>query len=591
MAQVTDQFTLDSAPLALTTDAAAAAHEATAPAALKTTTPALHETTDAAAAAQAARAAERKALQQRRCGHATDGSSSLFYEVGSGREALPVAPQAVRAKACSQYPLQARQVTSLRKYLRTEMDYEVITPEGIHLTLKMKPSTRDEALTLSFLTELLKASARAPLCEWLHHLSISPAGLRPEDHQMVRMLIASTGPTSLMAWAQDHDLQVYQAAAQEIATTWDDPHAANLLCCEGEVPAKPNAAAVKPYIQALSERAARWPENLRPLLADLIKVALECLPSKQHDYLVTLQHLLQLSSQGLYEALLTLGQSLPKGCALAALLQPEAWTQSGANLHTFLAATKIQLKTKRARKATSKKSRSKVAATPNAIETAAPTASEPERLEATETSIDAVPTASEPECLEAAEANFDAVPTASEPECLEAAEADFDAAPTASEPERLEFAEAPAIIERDNFESAADEVEVLATSEAVRGESEASSGATAVYPAEVMGSSDEAKSAFTVSSFALAVDKAMAEPARYGLVAELTEAEGLIPDGADTVDEGAQLGRAVRRCASSQFIRTELHPSKPESARAHQERQQQRKLQRKQRKQARRHHK
>ena len=315
MAQVTDQVTLDSAPLALTTDAAAAAHEATAPAALKTTTPALHETTDAAAAAQAARAAERKALQQRRCGHATDGSSSLFYEVGSGREALPVAPQAVRAKACSQYPLQARQVTSLRKYLRTEMDYEIITPEGIHLTLKMKPSTRDEALTLSFLTELLKASARAPLCEWLHHLSISPAGLRPEDHQMVRMLIASTGPTRLMAWAQDHDLPVYQAAAQEIATTWDDPHAANLLCCEGEVPAKPNAAAVKPYIQALSERAARWPENLRPLLADLIKVALECLPSKQHDYLVTLQHLLQLSSQGLYEALLTLGQSLPKGCA------------------------------------------------------------------------------------------------------------------------------------------------------------------------------------------------------------------------------------------------------------------------------------
>ncbi len=572
MAQVTDQVPLDSAPLALTTDTAAATHEATAPASLKTTTPALHETTDAAAAAQAARAAERKALQQRRCGHATDGSSSLFYEVGSGREALPVAPQAVRAKACSQYPLQARQVTSLRKYLRTEMDYEVITPEGTHLTLKMKPSTRDEALTLSFLTELLKASVRAPLCEWLHHLSISPAGLRPEDHQMVRMLIASTGPTRLMAWAQDHDLPVYQAAAQEIATTWDDPHAANLLCCEGEVPAKPNAAAVKPYIQALSERAARWPENLRPLLADLIKVALECLPSKQHDYLVTLQHLLQLSSQGLYEALLTLGQSLPKGCALAALLQPEAWTQSGANLHTFLAANKIQLKTKRARKATSKKSRSKVAATPNAIETAAPTASELERLEATETSIDAVP-------------------TAFEPERLEFAKADFDAAPTASEPERLEFAEAPAIIERDNFESAADEVEVLATSEAVRGESEASSGATAVYPAEVMGSSDEAKSAFTVSSFALAVDKAMAEPARYGLVAELTEAEGLIPDGADTVDEGAPLGRAVRRCASRQFIRTELHPSKPESARAHQERQQQRKLQRKQRKQARRHHK
>ena len=294
-----------------------------------------------------------------------------------------------------------------------------------------------------------------------------------------------------------------------------------------------------------------------------------------------------------------------------------------------MAATKIQLKTKRACKATSKKSRSKVAATPNAIETAAPTASEPECLEAAEANFDAVPTASEPECLEAAEADFDAVPTASEPErleaaeadfdavptaseperleateasidavptasepeCLEAAEADFDAAPTASEPERLEFAEAPAIIERDNFESAADEVEVLATSEAVRGESEASSGATAVYPAEVMGSSDEAKSAFTVSSFALAVDKAMAEPARYGLVAELTEAGGLIPDGADTVDEGAPLGRAVRRCASSQFIRTELHPSKPESARAHQERQQQRKLQRKQRKQARRHHK
>ncbi len=315
------------------------------------------EDSDAQAAERAARAAQRKALKQRCHGHASHGASSYYYSVPAGREALPVPPESEREKICSFQPTCAPQNIRLRKYLRTVRALEVTVPDGTVTLIKLKPGTYEEHLALSQVTELLRASKRDLLEESMHDRFIAPAGLLPEDHHRVTYLINSLGPTHILAWARDIELPVYQALAQEVVGAWHDPFAEGLECCRREVPLRPNATALKPYQQALSERAAHWPEALRPLLGDLIKVLKECLPSKLHDYLVLLQRLLQLSSQDLHAALLTLGQSLPKFFALAALVKPQAWEQSGCDMHQFLQATSIQIK--KATKKTSKKTSAK----------------------------------------------------------------------------------------------------------------------------------------------------------------------------------------------------------------------------------------
>ena len=313
------------------------------------------EDSDAQAAERAARAAQRKALKQRCHGHASHGASSYYYSVPAGREALPVPPESEREKICSFQPTCAPQNIRLRKYLRTVRALEVTAPDGMVTLIKLKPGTYEEHLALSQVTELLRASKRDLLEESMHDRFIAPAGLLPEDHHRVTYLINSLGPTHILAWARDIELPVYQALAQEVVGAWHDPFAEGLECCRREVPLRPNATALKPYQQALSERAAHWPEALRPLLGDLIKVLKECQPSKLHDYLVILQHLLTLSSKALHDELLALGQKLPKNFALAALIMPQAWEQAGCNLHKFLMATKLQPKKAPAKKRSSKR--------------------------------------------------------------------------------------------------------------------------------------------------------------------------------------------------------------------------------------------
>ena len=301
-------------------------------------------------------AAKRKALQQLRYGHATDGASSLAYPVPEGREAMPVAPKAEREKICCYIPYTGPQSTRARRYFRKFTFQEARTPSGELVTLHLKPTTFFEVLAISFALEQLKSGQRDLLNECLMRYLLAPAGLTGADHQMTRTLLNCLGPINLLNWVRDFELPVYQALGQEITDAWADPKESNLTCCVAEVPARPNAALVKTYTQALGERAAHWPEALRPLIADLVKVLRECMPSKLHDYLCLLQSLLQLNSRDFYAALHQLGQSLPKFFAFAALVKPQAWEASGHDMSKFLTATKIQPKSKQAtKKAASKK--------------------------------------------------------------------------------------------------------------------------------------------------------------------------------------------------------------------------------------------
>ena len=96
-----------------------------------------------------------------------------------------------------------------------------------------------------------------------------------------QMLLDCFGPEHILAWAQEQDQPVYQDLAREVATAWGDPEAEGLPCCQAAVSLKPKATEVQGYIQAFGERAARWPEGLRPLLGDLVKILTQCNARRQ----------------------------------------------------------------------------------------------------------------------------------------------------------------------------------------------------------------------------------------------------------------------------------------------------------------------
>lgn len=297
----------------------------------------------------------RKALRELRHGHASDGASARVYPVPEGREALPLASARAREHICSFQPLTAAQNTSMRKYARSLTEQEVTLTDGTTCVLKLKPSTYEEMLALGSYTEVLKSASRPLFSECLLDYEIAPAGLTAATRQRARQLLESLGATHILAWAKDQALPVYQDLAQEIVAAWDDPKIAGLTCCTDDIPLKPQVKQVQPFVQGLAERAAHWPEALRPLLADLIKVLTHCVASKLHDYLVILQPLLQLSSSDLHAALLKLAQKLPPFCSFLALVHPVEWEQSGRNLHKFLQATTIKLKKPAPRKRSSKR--------------------------------------------------------------------------------------------------------------------------------------------------------------------------------------------------------------------------------------------
>ena len=297
----------------------------------------------------------RKALRELRHGHASDGASARAYPVPEGREALPLASARAREHICSFQPLTAAQNTSMRKYARSLTEQEVTLTDGTTCVLKLKPSTYEEMLALGSYTEVLKSASRPLFSECLLDYEIAPAGLTAATRQRARQLLESLGATHILAWAKDQALPVYQDLAKEIVAAWDDPKIAGLTCCTDDIPLKPKVKQVQPFVQGLAERAAHWPEALRPLLADLIKVLTHCVASKLHDYLVMLQPLLQLSSSDLHAALLKLAQKLPPFCSFLALVHPVEWEQSGRNLHKFLQATTIKPKQPAPRKRSSKR--------------------------------------------------------------------------------------------------------------------------------------------------------------------------------------------------------------------------------------------
>ena len=570
------------------------------------------EDSDAQAAERAARAAQRKALKQRCHGHASHGASSYYYSVPAGREALPVPPESEREKICSFQPTCAPQNIRLRKYLRTVRTLEVTAPDGTVTLIKLKPGTYEEHLALSQVTELLRASKRDLLEESMHDRFIAPAGLLPEDHHRVTYLINSLGPTHILAWARDIELPVYQALAQEVVGAWHDPFAEGLECCRREVPLRPNATALKPYQQALSERAAHWPEALRPLLGDLIKVLKECLPSKLHDYLVLLQRLLQLSSQDLHAALLTLGQSLPKFFALAALVKPQAWEQSGCDMHQFLQATSIQLKkaTKKTSKKTSAKADAKAEAKADAkTETkdstkaakantkkrpqAAPKKSKTSRKSAAKKAKSAQPAASAPSTPEGSASVASSVPEAQvAPEALSGAAS--QSAPEeqsgTSEPKTAAAYPADVHLELEEFmgmaEGSSSDVAEAKPADAAHVEAKLA----AAEPADA-GASGCAFSTLAQAVRAVVADHYDGAPVmtKDGLKIRIVEVEDSaeledwsVVEDTDLADDDEEL---------SALEPTVAQLSAWDSSRGHKQRKQQRKLQRKQRKQARRHHK
>ena len=242
------------------------------------------------------------------------------------------------------------------------VEQEVIFVDGSTGLLKLKPSTQDDVLALSLTTEYLKNSYRALIAECLQDHFIAPTGLPSNLHSKSQMLLDCFGPEHILAWAQEQDQPVYQDLAREVATAWGDPEAEGLPCCQAAVSLKPKATEVQGYIQAFGERAARWPEGLRPLLGDLVKILTQCNASKLHDYLCFLQHLLKLSSAALHDELLSLGKNLPKSFALVALLQPKEWLQSGSNLHKFLLTTMVKKRAARKR-STKRTAKARAAAT------------------------------------------------------------------------------------------------------------------------------------------------------------------------------------------------------------------------------------
>ncbi len=480
----------------------------------------------------------------------------------AGREALPIAPAPEREKICSFIPLTAAQISRMRRYVRTVEPQDIVLEDGTAISLKYKPSTHEDALALAVSTELLKSSLRVPYGEQLFKYIIAPSGLKAETHQFTRQLLNNLGPTNLMAWAKESDLPVYQALAHEVDDAWHDPKDLHLTCCEEEVPDKPNATKVKSYIQALGERAALWPEALRPLLGDLAKPMQYCQPSKLHEYLVYLQPMLQLSSRDLYRELLSVGQNLPPFLSFVALITPQTWAQSGSDAHKFLQSTLIKPKAKKSNK---KRSTKRAAADAAAMRT--PVNMLPESsviAEPEETMLVAPAEVTEPEATALAE-----------PVNLEL-EAFMDLAdlPAADPSTEALVAAATAQDANEPAQDAADSSTEVAAKEA------AGSNEPAAEPdaAKAEPSADADHDATGAAEADAAVSEDASTDASAAVTPErLAELRGATLASVDQALSAAQSERVQREAQAQE--------------RLHKQRKYQRKLQRQQRKQTRRHHK
>ena len=292
--------------------------------------------------------AMRRKLHKLKCqGHATHGAAARYYPVSAGREAVPQPTEAEREKVFSFVPTSASQVNYLVKSMRSERVQEITDEQGKIVRIVFKPATRDEALLLTLLVEVLKPAKREDYVDQLLTYFMAPNGLGREDHQRTRALLERMTPRHILDLAHNYKLQVWQDFIAEANEAWTDPVKAQLALYEGEVPARPKAKDANDFIAALSERCALLPEPFRLVLKDLIRILSDCQSSKLHDFMETVQGLLTLSSKDLIAALIELGQHMIEDAGIDFLIHPKEFEAAGGDLRKRLQALMIVPKTKK----------------------------------------------------------------------------------------------------------------------------------------------------------------------------------------------------------------------------------------------------
>lgn len=300
--------------------------------------------------------AQRKTLKLKRQGHATTGAISMFLPPKPGREIVPLAPESVREIAFSFNPYSARQVTCIKKFLRSPFEQEVTLDNGTVLKLKLKPSTRDEALAAAWALEDLKPTYREHILDLAKDLMVNPNGLSHEWHQNLQAQLDAISPRRLMEWPQELELPYMQALMQEAQTAWDDPRTAGLSCFEAEIPAKPTAQTVNAICQCLAERTCRLPEPLRIKCDDLFKLLKLFQAKLLAPLLLQFKQWLELSAPQFVKAILDFGQRLSPNYGFISALHPQEFEAAAGDMHKLLSTTLILPKAKKVSAKRSKKS-------------------------------------------------------------------------------------------------------------------------------------------------------------------------------------------------------------------------------------------
>ena len=300
------------------------------------------------ACTEAERAAQLRKIHKLKCqGHATQGAVARYYPVPAGREAVPQPTEAEREKIFSYTPPRACQVNRLVKCMRSERVQEVTDQDGHVVRIALKPMARDMALNLSLQIEVLKPAKRADYVDQLLNYFMAPNGLGREDHQRSRALLERLEPHHILDLARNCELPVWQDLIAEANEAWGDPKEAQLSLYEREVPERPKAKDANDLIACLSERSALFSEPIRLVLKDLIRILNDGQPAKLRNFMVPVKEMLTLSSKGMIDRLIELGQNFIRGAGIDPLINPKAYEAANGDLHQRLQALMIVPKRKK----------------------------------------------------------------------------------------------------------------------------------------------------------------------------------------------------------------------------------------------------
>ncbi len=358
------------------------------------------------ASTEAERAAQLRKIHKLKCqGHATQGAVARYYPVPAGREAVPQPTEAEREKIFSYTPPRACQVNRLVKCMRSERVQEVTDKEGNVVRIALKPMARDMALNLSLQIEVLKPAKRADYVDQLLNYFMAPNGLGREDHQRSRALLERLEPHHILDLARNCELPVWQDLIAEANEAWGDPKEAQLSLYEREVPERPKAKDANDLIACLSERSALFSEPLRLVLKDLIRILNDGQPAKLRNFMVPVKEMLTLSSKGMIDRLIELGQNFIRGAGIDPLINPKAYEAANGDLHQRLQALVIAPKTKKAatKKVSAKRAAAKAQSAAVQTQVATPSAT-PSVIAPTASAVESAQTASAAESTQAASA-------------------------------------------------------------------------------------------------------------------------------------------------------------------------------------------